>query len=112
MMYVPDEELEKVEGVWRSVFNRLTKRAQSTPRLQIYDETGGGNLRNARRHLVAIGAAALHSAFCRALADKAPTPQRCTARSACTCAIVNVKLPQDRRQREVGIGGRWRSCSM
>jgi hypothetical protein len=81
-IYIPEGELMKIERAWRKVFNFKIGWETSSPCRQLYDHSGGGNLRNERWHLVAIGGAALYAAFCRAMADKAPTPQRCAARAA------------------------------
>jgi len=81
--YYSFEFMESIEKEWRRVFNKKTKRDESTPVCLLYEGGGGTEAEgNKRRHLWTISCTALYVSFSRAMADAADTSQRAAARSS------------------------------
>ena len=81
--YYSFEFMESIEKEWRRVFNKKTKRDESTPVCLLYEGGGGTESEgNKRRHLWTISCTALYVSFTRAMADMADTSQRAAARSS------------------------------
>ena len=78
-LYIPKEELDKVEAAWRRIYNSKCDRMRSSPRTQLY---GSGAAGRGRRHLWETQMTALFDSMTTAMSDTHESAQSMAARSA------------------------------